>query len=474
MQSDAPVLAVDLDGTLCRTDTLHETLLNLAAKSPWQFFKSLRWLLRGKANFKSNLADRGVISLEALPLNLEVMETLRDARAKGRRTVLVSASDHRQVTVVADATGLFDEAYGTADGRNLKGARKANFLIQRFGEKGFDYIGDAKADIPVWAAANKAITVNAGNSLRRAAEAANSNTVHIADPTGTALASWKALRPHQWSKNALLFLPMLAAHDLGSFPQVILGFLAFSLTASTVYIINDLMDLVADRAHPRKKHRPFASGAISAARGMSMSLVLIALAITFGIMTDSSGFCGVLAGYFFTTFAYTLWLKHKLIIDVLTLGGLYTLRVIAGGVAAGIDLSPWMLGFSIFIFLALAAVKRQAELMDQLATGRDFSGRSYEVQDLPVLRSIAISAGHSAVLVLGLYISSGEVQRLYSFSEPLWVICPLLLYWILRMVMKAHRGSMTDDPIVFAATDRVSILVIMVCVFLAYTAAFWF
>ena len=468
-----PVLVADLDGTLCRTDTLHEAILTLAATDPLQLFKLPGWVMKGKAELKAELADRGVLDPDSLPLNEDVIAALKAAKADGRRTALVSASDHRQVTAVAEATGLFDEAYGTAEGRNLKGTAKAAFLTDHFGEKGFDYMGDARADLPVWSAANAAITVGAGSGLRRTCEAANPNATHISPPQGTARAMLKAMRPHQWSKNVLMFLPLIAAHDFAPLWQVLLGFMAFCLTASTVYVINDLMDLAADRAHPRKKTRPFAAGRLSAGQGFLMAMVLILAAVFLGLLTGNPKFLAVLAGYFSITFAYSLWLKRKLIIDVIMLGGLYTVRIVAGGAAGDIDLSPWMLGFSIFIFLALAAVKRQAELMDQLVTGRGSSGRAYEVDDLPILRGIALSAGQAAVLVLALYISSEDVQTLYAFPSLLWLVCPVLLYWILRMVMKTHRGAMSDDPIVFAATDRVSAAIVILCLVLGFTAAVW-
>ena len=467
------VLAVDLDGTLCRTDTLHEALLALVATAPLVRLKLPGWIGRGRAELKAELADRGLLDPDQLPLNGGVIETVRAARATGRRTVLVSAADHRQVTAVAEATGLFDEAYGSAEGQNLKGAAKAAFLSDRFGAGMFDYIGDSRADLPVWKVAREAITVGAGQGLRRAAEAVNPTTRHIDPPEGRGLAMLRAIRPHQWSKNVLLFLPLLAAHDLSLLGSAILGFLAFCLTASAVYVINDLIDLAADRAHPRKRLRPFAAGELTATTGFIMAAGLLIAAMILGLATGNPFFLTVLAVYFITTFAYSLWLKRQLLIDVLTLAGLYTIRIIAGGAAAAIDLSPWMLGFSMFLFLALAAVKRQAELTDQTVTGRTSPGRAYEVDDLPVLRGIALAAGQAAVLVLALYISSDDVRGLYAFPSLLWLVCPLLLYWVLRMVMKTHRGEMTDDPIVFAATDRVSLFIVLLCILLGVTAAAW-
>lgn len=457
---DMPVLVVDLDGTLCRTDTLHEALLGLVATAPSRLWGAARALRGGKAAFKAHLAEAGVVAGAALPLNDDVLEAIRAARAAGRRTALVTASHQRQAEAVAAATGLFDEVHGSSPERNLKGAEKAAFLTDRFGRGGFDYMGDSTADVPVWAAARRAITVGGSPALRAAAEAANPDVEHLSAPSSPLRPMLKAMRPHQWSKNVLLFLPLLASHDFGALWAVLLGFVAFCMTASAVYVINDLVDLEADRAHPRKCRRPFAAGDLSALQGAGLAAGLLLAAVILGALTGNPLFLGVLATYLVLTFAYSLWLKRKLLVDVLTLAGLYTIRIVAGGAAASVVLSPWMLGFSMFLFLGLAAVKRQAELTDQMKTGRESSGRAYMVEDLPILRGIGLSAAHATVLVMALYISSDAVQSLYGRPEILWLVCPLLLYWLLRMVMMTHRGHMTDDPIVFAARDRISLMVV--------------
>ena len=479
--AQATVLVVDLDGTLCRTDTLHEALLALLTAKPAMLPGIFRGLLEGKAAFKARVADLYVVPATQLPLNEALLDQLRAEHSRGRRIALVSASDHRQVEAVAAHCGLFEEAVGTGSplalGKNLSGRAKADFLTQRYGARGFDYIGDAKVDLPVWTAAQRAITLNAGPGLRLAAEGANSQAEHR-DPgqgmKGRFGQYLRAMRPHQWSKNLLVFLPMLAAHDIGAAPSSLIAFICFCLTASSVYLINDLIDLQADRAHPRKRNRPFAAGNISLISGAVLSAGLVVLAAALALLFTPIAFLGVLAFYYAATFAYSLFLKRKLIVDVLTLAGLYTLRIIAGATAASLVLSPWMLGFSMFLFLSLAAVKRQAELMDQLKDGRDkTAGRDYETEDLPVLRGIALSSGYAAVLVLALYISSPEIQRLYDYPVLLWLICPLRLYWISRMVLMTHRGYMTDDPIVYAATDRASQFVILITGLILMTAALW-
>jgi 4-hydroxybenzoate polyprenyltransferase/phosphoserine phosphatase len=453
-------LVVDLDGTLCRTDTLHEAILGLVTRDPMALLKLPRWWREGRAELKAHLADRSIADPGALPLHPGVLAAIATAREAGRTVALVSAADHRQVTAVAEATGLFDEAYGSAEGLNLKAAAKAAFLADRYGEKGFDYMGDSTADVPVWQAARQAITVGAGARVRHAAEAANPGAAHIDLPAARTTAMLKAMRPHQWSKNLLIFLPVLAAQDLTRLPFVVLAFAAFCLTASAVYVINDLLDLEADRAHPRKRARPFAAGDLTALQGLILAAGLLLCALILALVVGRPRFLATISIYLAMTFLYSLWLKRKLLIDVIMLAGLYTIRVGAGAAAAAVVLSPWLMGFSMFLFLCLAAVKRQAELTDQLETGRTASGRAYLAEDLPILRGIALSAGNTAVLVLALYISSSDIQALYSDPGFLWLVCPILLYWSIRMVMKAHRGLMTDDPIVFAVTDRLSLALI--------------
>lgn len=459
-------LVVDMDGTLVRTDTLHEALLALAARRP---LAALGFLgaIRDKAAFKAGLAELSVAEAAHLPLDAAVLDLVRAARAEGRPVALVSAADRRQVEAVAARVGLFDEVFGTgsegAGPANLSGAAKAAFLTERYGPRGFDYVGDARADLPVWAAARRALTVRANPGLRAAAARANPEAEHLAPPpSGLAAARpyLKALRPHQWSKNLLIFIPPLAAHAYGQMGAALAAFVAFSLVASSVYLINDLLDLSADRAHPRKRERPFASGAIPLAHGVVLAPALVLAAVLISVLFAPPAFLGALALYYVATFAYSLTLKRRLIIDVCTLAGLYTMRLIAGAAATSVPLSPWLLAFSMFLFLALATVKRQAELADQLkAGGAGAAGRAYMVEDLPVLRGIALSSGFSAVLVLALYLNSDVVSSLYARPEVLWGLCPLLLYWVSRVVMITHRGWMTDDPIVFAARDRNSMAV---------------
>ena len=463
------MLVVDLDGTLSRTDTLHESLLRLAVKQPLALPGLLGPLRAGKPAFKAHVAGRLPADPQALAFDADVLVAIEAARAAGQRVELVSASDHRVVRAVADHLGLFDAAIGTgspeAEGRNLGGAAKAEFLTARHGAGGFDYIGDSAVDLPVWAAAARAYAPRPPARLLDRARAAGVTlqALPATDPKGTPehTQAWKplikAMRPHQWSKNILVFMPMLAAQQPGAFWPALLAFVLFSLTASCTYILNDLVDIPSDRAHPRKCRRPFASGALPIATGLGLAAGLFGAVVLLALALMPPLFQAALAFYFAVTLAYSFVLKRKLMVDVITLAGLYTMRIIAGAAASSILPSPWLLAFSVFLFFSLAAIKRQAELVDQAASGKASSpGRAYLSSDVDPIRIMAISAGQAAVLVFALYLYSPAVTELYSAPEVLWLICPVLLYWLSRIALLTHRGFMNDDPIVFAARDRIS------------------
>jgi len=355
--------------------------------------------------------------------------------------------------------GGFDAVHGSDGVRNLKGPNKAEFLSKQYADgPGFAYMGDTKADLPVWEAADLAITVNLPQALKAQVDRAGGAVEHLSTVTPLIRPYIKAIRPHQWLKNVLAFLPMLAAHqyDGATFLFTVLAFIAFSMVASSAYVFNDLLDLSADRAHPRKKFRPFASGAVPIAHGTVMGVGLLVMGLIIGVFLGPA-FLAVIIVYYAITTAYSLDLKRRTVIDICTLASLYTLRIVAGGAAAGIPLSVWLLAFSLFFFLALAAVKRQAELIDTAKRGKlDVSGRGYQVDDLPLITQIAISAGYVSVLVMALYVNSPAVVELYTYPIALWGVCLILLYWVTRIVMITHRGRMDDDPVVFGAKDRVS------------------
>ena len=454
------VLVVDLDGTLISTDLLYESFWSVLSRDFRVATAAFAGLVKGRARLKARLARECELDPSTLPYNETVVELVREWRNKGGRAVLYTASDQRLAQSVADHLGLFDEVCGSDGERNLKGAAKADALRQRFGEDRFDYVGDSRADLPVWRVARRTITVGAGDALKASVEDMGKETSHLDAPRPSIGAYLRALRPHQWLKNILIFLPMIAAHDMSgeTWLAALLAFVSFCLVASSVYVLNDLMDLEADRAHPRKKHRPFASGTVPLSHGTAMAPGLLILGILVALAVGRIDFLLVMAAYYGLTIAYSSFFKRKLIIDICTLAGLYTMRIIAGGAATGLTLSVWLLAFSIFFFLSLAAIKRQAELVDSMSSGREqASGRAYMVDDLPIVAMIAIAAGYVAVFVMALYINSPAVQTLYSNPKYLWGVCPILLYWISRLVMIAHRGKMDDDPIVYAIRDRTSL-----------------
>lgn len=454
------VLVVDLDGTLVRSDMLYESFWSACGQSWTAPFAALGALWRGKAALKRRMAEMGAPEVEGLPYNPAVLDYVRSWRAAGGRTALVTAADQALADDIARHLELFDEVHGSHDGVNLRGEAKAAFLAERFGEGAFAYIGNEAADLPVWARAGRAVVVDAPFGVMQRVDRMATNTEHLGRSARAPGAYLRAMRPHQWLKNLLIFLPMLAAHDLSgaALGRSSLAFLAFCLVASGVYVLNDLIDLAADRAHPRKRNRPFASGAVPVAHGTFMVPALFAGGLATGLLAGLP-FAAVLVAYAALTTGYSLWFKRIIVLDICLLAGLYTMRILAGGAATGIPLSVWLLGFSTFFFFALAAVKRQAELVDGIAAGQvTAKGRGYHVNDLPLVAGMAIAAGFVSVLVMALYVTSPDVGALYARPEALWAICPVLLFWISRTVMLTHRGEMHDDPVVFALTDRASLV----------------
>lgn len=467
MLMSKPVLVVDLDGTLLRSDALFESFWSALGQDWKNIFRSLQALSQGRAALKQELAKTSQVDVETLPYDKDVIAYIEAWKKDGGQAALVTATDQTLATRIADHIGVFDEVHGSDGSVNLKGPRKAEFLKGHFDGKGYAYMGDAEADLPVWKDAHKAITVNVSPGLRKRAEAVAPETEHLATVEPSVKPYIKALRPHQWMKNILIFLPAIAAHQMlpATLLQSLLAFIAFSLIASSVYVLNDLLDLRADRAHPRKCERPFAAGRIPIAHGTWMAAGLIGAGAVISLLLGWQ-FFAVMLGYYILTTAYSLHLKRRMVVDICVLAGLYTARIVAGGAATGIELSVWLLAFSIFFFFSLAAVKRQAELVDSAKRGNlKATGRGYHIDDLPIISMMAIGAGYVSVLVMMLYVNSPGVLELYPQPAALWGICCVLLYWLTRTVMLAHRGFMHDDPVIYAAKDRISriCLIIILC-----------
>lgn len=464
--SDRP-LVVDLDGSLILTDTLQESALKLLRERPLSLPGLLFSLAKGKAALKHFLAERTLLDPATLPYHRELLQWLRDEHARGRHLVLCTAANHRIAQPIADYLGIFADVLASDAQRNLKAERKAAVLVERFGEGGFDYVGNSRADLPVWSSCAEAVVVNGANSLASAAARVATVARTIERPPAGAVEWVRLLRLQQWLKNLLLFAPLLAAHrwpTSGAWLQLLLAFLSFGLCASASYVSNDLLDLESDRLHPRKRFRPLASGRIPVLTGVAAVPLLLSLGLVLGYLAGARFFICILV-YLLLTGCYSWFLKRLILLDCLVLAVLYTLRIIAGAAVMDMGLSFWLLAFSAFLFLSLAFVKRYAELEVQLLEGREsLHGRAYVVSDAPLVQTLGISAGYIAVMVLSLYLNSTEVVLLYATPQVVWGAVLVLLYWISWMWVQAHRGLMHDDPLVFAIKDRNSVLA--GCVFL--------
>jgi len=476
-RADAVPLCVDLDGTLIRTDMLHENVLGLAKVSPVSLLSLVGWLARGKAHLKHQVAERVTVDPAGLPYNEQVLDLIREARAAGRPVVLATASPLSVAQAIADHLGLFDDVIATDPTTNLAAGNKAEALVARYGRQGFDYAGNHRHDLPIFAVSRNAHLVSSSGGLRRSAQRHNDNVAHI-DVAGGGLKSWiKALRLHQWLKNALIFVPLLAAKaegDHGLLLAACLAFLAFGLFASSVYVLNDLLDLQADRQHRTKRRRPFASGAIPVAYGVVAAPLLMAASVGLAIGFLPGIFLEVLLVYGAITTAYSFYLKRQVVVDVLLLATLYTIRILAGAAATHIKPSFWLLAFSMFIFLCLAMAKRYSELRQAMDKQGTLAGRGYMPSDLPVVLAMGSGSGLVAVLILALYTQSEIVPAHYPAPEWLWMVPPVMLYWVVRLWMKANRGEVDDDPVVFAARDWQSLVVaaMMGCLF-AFASIGW-
>ncbi len=451
-------LVVDVDGTLIATDLLHEAMLRFIAIFPREVLLVPGWIAAGKSNLKSRLADRVNPGIDTVPLREGVVDVIRAAQASGRPVYLASASDRRYVDELAERVGGIAGVFGTEAGVNLAGKAKADGLVAAFGEKGYDYIGDTPVDFDVWRSARKPLVVARSDAFADSVMQTFPDAEVISRPRIDLKSCVRALRVHQWAKNVLLFLPMIAGHrfDIATIAATLLGFFCFSFAASSAYIFNDLLDLPGDREHPRKRSRPFAAGAVPIPYGIVMSLGLAAAAFGLSLFLPLR-FTGILLLYIASTLAYSLVLKRRVLIDVVTLGGLYTLRVYGGLAATNEYQTQWLLMFSLFLFLSLAIVKRSSEIVTMRAAGKTgLKGRGYRVADLSVLMSLGAAAGYGAVFVVALYLASPEVIALYGHSHRMWLICPLLIFWISRILLLSNRGELHYDPVIFALTDRAS------------------
>ncbi len=456
-KAPAPVLCVDLDGTLIRGDLLWECVLSLLKTRPFTLLLLPFWMLSGRAHLKRQLATRTHLNPARLPYRTEVLELLRQERGAGRKIALVTAADREVAEPVARHLDLFDEVHASDGQVNLLGKNKAAFLAQHFAEHGFDYVGDSAADVEVWRKARGAYVAGSKQRAEQAAAVTDLKAAFLDPPTS--LGTWvNAVRGHHWAKNVLLFLPLVLSHNILLEPLVrtFIGFVLYGACASGLYILNDLLDLHSDREHPWKKQRPFAAGEISIPQGLLASLLLLSMALGFGFLLEVT-FGLALFGYATLTMWYSLQLKKIALLDVFVLSSFYSFRILAGALISGTPLSQWFLAFSMFFFLTLAMAKRYSELVhagNLVKSGN--SGRGYRSDDRELLMALGVGSSFAAVVILSLYVHSQEVRVLYLSPEYLFLLCPIVLYWLSRNWLLAHRGELKEDPVTLAIRDRVS------------------
>lgn len=465
LANDAVPLFVDVDGTLIRADLSLESFVHVARSGLTAFFGLFLWLFRGRAVAKSMAARYMPVNAASLPYRQEVVDLIEQAKAEGRPVILASASHWRHILRIARHLGLDEAIIGSCPRANLKGQAKLTAIYQRIGVNSpFDYAGDSRADISLWRAAQTGWTTGHmpdGMGLQRLGN----------PPASLPRSLLRAMRPHQWAKNALVLVPLLTS---GLFTQpvmltkALMAALFMSLIASSIYLINDLLDIESDRKHRTKWKRPLAHGDLSIPAAIIASVLLALIGLGGAIWMGGAQLCLWLMVYMVLTTAYSLRIKAMMVGDTIVLASLYTVRIWIGGVAIGVSISYWLLLFSIFMFLSLAYLKRYIEMRDVQEPEKLLSGRGYVGGDLDVVMMSGISSGMVSVLVLSLFAHDAAAMASYAAPHFLWLLCIPLLYWHNRIWMMARRGEVEGDPVAFAISDRRSIMLggIMAIIFL--------
>lgn len=459
----------DLDGTLLSADTFVESLGVILLRRPWLIPSVLVWLMRGRAYCKGRVAEIAAVPATDWPVRPEAVALLDEARREGRPMVLATAAHRSVADAIAGRLGCFDAVLASDERVNLKGAAKLAAIegfVRDHGLDGYAYAGDSAADLKVWRNASEVIVVEPTPALESQVRRLGKPTTILGARRSGLKSCWKACRPHQWAKNLLLFLPMFLAHkiDVATLSAVLLAFVSLSMAASAVYILNDIGDISADRGHPRKRLRPFASGKLSVTAGLQLAAGLLLAGVGIAAWWLPPSFLGLIVLYVAANFLYSGFCKQVPILDVMMLACMYALRLEAGAIAAGVPLSSWLLTFSLFFFTSLAFSKRYMELRGlRLDDVSRMTGRGYAVNDLELVEHLGTASGYVSVLVLALYMNSPEMHAIYGDSRSLWLICPLVLYWVTRLWLLARRGQLDDDPVVFAVRDRQSLVIAAVC-----------
>lgn len=453
-------LVVDLDGSLLRSDSLHESVAaNL--RHPGTLLRASLALRRGRAAVKRELAPAASETLQCAPLNEAVVAFVDAAAESGREVVLATGADETVAREIAARVPAIGDVMASDGVTNLTGRRKADALVARYGDGGFDYIGNAAVDEQIWNAADLAYLATTRRDGVPAWTRGRAFAGTLRDPRPSPARAWsRALRVHQSLKNVLLFLPLVASHsftDSALVARAGVGFVAFTLMASAVYLLNDTLDIASDRAHPRKRLRPIAAGWISPLLAMMVSILLVVSGLLVGSVLGTA-FMAVLVTYAVMTTTYSFWLKRVAVVDIVMLALLYMVRIVAGAIATGITLSFWFTGVTLFLFLSLALVKRYAEAHQAKEAGRDIRGRGYSGDDVHAILALGAGTGVASVLLMAIYIQSDAVSALYPAPVVLWLVIPLYFSWIAHLWLTAGRGQVHDDPLVFALRDPASLV----------------
>jgi 4-hydroxybenzoate polyprenyltransferase/phosphoserine phosphatase len=464
-------LVVDLDGTLSKTDTHLELMVNFVSQRLTNAFPLVGLLTKDRATMKGELFRRAPINAGLLPLNTDVNALIDHARAERRPIALITSSDQHLANAVADAFGPFDHVLASKPGNHLKASTKADALVELFGHKGFDYVGNDLADVKVFSRAYEGFLASPKAGLMKKATATGTPMTAVGGAQSQWPALFRAIRPHHWVKNALIVIPASAAWLAFSdvFVPLVVAFMAFSFMASSVYLVNDMWDVQHDRLHPKKKTRPLASGELTMITAGAVAPLLSLVALVGSWLYLGWMFSIVLVVYAAATLAYSTWLKRVPLVDVFILAGLYGLRIVAGAVAVSVPLSLWLTAFGTFAFLSLAFIKRFTDLNNNPGVS-SIQGRGYLASDAPLVQLFGVVSGFMAAVILALYVDDPILQTMYSVPQFLWAAVPVWLYWISRAWLLAHRGEMNEDPLLFAVTDRVTYFVgvlIVVTLFLA-------
>ena len=457
---EARPLCVDLDGTLVKSDTLFDGLCELVRCQPLDVWRVPLWLLGGRARLKIEVAGRAPLDASRLPYNVTLLRYLQSQKREGRRLYLTTGADVGLAQRVAAHLGIFEGVLGTDRAANLTSSKKLARLQSQFAA--FDYIGNSRADLAVLGQAREAMVANPTLGLRMGLRMRGLPVKRCFNDRRPMLGTLvKAIRVHQWAKNILIFVPLLLSHrvSVASLGSAVAAFFCFSFMASSNYLVNDMLDIEDDRKHPGKRMRPFAAGDLAVTTGMSLAAMLFVASVALLPWLPET-FAMWLGFYIAATISYSVYLKRVAVVDVILLSGLYTLRLLAGGAATGTEISQWLGGFSTFLFLSLAMVKRfsEIEILRERGTAA-IHGRGYLVADMEQIRSFGTASAYAAVVVFMLYIARPDVTELYRHATRLWLIVPLLIYWLNRVWLLASRGELDDDPVVFAIGDKMSLAV---------------